>query len=621
MAGDIFVVQGDITQVQADAVVLSTSTTLDGGGLAQQSFLARFGEPFRTGFAAIRDNHPPAGPGLRRCNPGDAFWIPLAGPEERLRGIVVVAVTGREYVIAERAERAIRGAIAEARRRLREGKAARPGDRWLLAFPAIGHGKGGYTREVLAATESLVRTAREEIDRPEEVSGVPVTLDVAFVTFTPISYQVFLLGRSRVGAEPACPLETPEARELLEAVREGRCVLFAGAGLSRAAGLPDWGGLLRELAGPLGLALAADLQQYPLDFSLDLAQWYAERCGRDALDAFVHARFGNTARLSPAVRPTLAHCFLAALPFRLFLTTNYDDLIERALRALRRDPEVVCRPEEVVRTGQVGRPCVVKLHGDATHRTRFVLTRDDFDGFFRDHPVTAALLEGLLLNQTFLFVGYDLRDPNTRQTYSRVAHLLRQANRRAYTVVVRDEDATSRFYEEQWRRQGLITLRMPAEPGRVHNSLRFFDWLARHASVAPGLFLLTELREEGLAPDLQGLDQLRGRLQEVLPPLLTAIEGLPETGQPARARLLARVLEVLTSLGWRPNPGYVEYRLWERLAQGCGDALERQRLLRRALAVAEDENTLAALRRRLAEGSVVEAECPRCSPGDEPRGL
>jgi hypothetical protein len=189
-----------------------------------------------------------------------------------------------------------------------------------------------------------------------------------------------------------------------------------------------------------------------------------------------------------------------------------------------------------------------------------------------------------------------MRDPNTRHVYSRVAHLLREANRRAYTVVVRDEDATSRFYEEQWRRQGLITLRMPAEPDRIHNSLRFFDWLARHASVAPGLFLLTELREEGLPPDLQGLDVLRGSLQEVLPPLLEAIEGLSGTNQPERTRLLARVLELLTSLGWRPSPGHGEYRLWERLARGCGDALERQRLLRKALAVAEDESTLEGLR-------------------------
>jgi hypothetical protein len=168
--------------------------------------------------------------------------------------------------------------------------------------------------------------------------------------------------------------------------------------------------------------------------------------------------------------------------------------------------------------------------------------------------------------------------------------------------VVRDEDATSRFYEEQWRRQGLITLRMPADPGRVHNSLRFFDWLARHASVAPGLFLLTELREEGLPPDLQGLDVLRGRLQEVLPPLLEAIDGL-SADQPERTRLLARVLELLTSLGWRPSPGHVEFRLWELLARGCGDALECQRLLRKALAVAEDENTLACLRRALEKGS------------------
>src|SRR5262249_57390072 len=267
-------------------------------------------------------------------------------------------------------------------------------------------------------------------------------------------------------AEPPGPqLGTDSGRHLLDSIRDRRCVLFVGAGLSRGAGLPDWDGLLRGLAADLGLedgALPRDAGgQLSLDLCLDLAQWYADRHGRQNLEGRIHQLFGATEGSSPAVRPTLAHYLLLGMPFRLFLTTNYDDLLERGLTAMRRDPEVVCTPDGVFQTGQTERPCVVKLHGDATRRTPIVLTRDDFDTFFRNHPATAALLEGLLLNHTFLFVGYDLRDPNTRQVYSGAAHLLSEARARAYSVVVRAEDATSRFYESQWGRQGLVTLRLP----------------------------------------------------------------------------------------------------------------------------------------------------------------
>ena len=55
--------------------------------------------------------------------------------------------------------------------------------------------------------------------------------------------------------------------------------------------------------------------------------------------------------------------------------------------------------------------------------------RFDYATFFERRPAMAILLEGLLLNQTFFFVGYSLRDPNFRQVFSRIARMLREARR------------------------------------------------------------------------------------------------------------------------------------------------------------------------------------------------
>ena len=122
--------------------------------------------------------------------------------------------------------------------------------------------------------------------------------------------------------------------------------------------------------------------------------------------------------------PTLAHYLLLSLPIRLVLTTNYDDLLENALTALKRYPVKVVKQRDVagIRTGQGA--YVVKLHGDAATAEEIVLCRDDYDEFFERRPAMALLLEGLLLNRTFFFVGYGLRDPNFRQIYSRIARML-----------------------------------------------------------------------------------------------------------------------------------------------------------------------------------------------------
>src|SRR5207249_4619776 len=162
-----------------------------------------------------------------------------------------------------------------------------------------------------------------------------------------------------------------------------------------------------------------------------LAQWYADRFGHEALAAAVHDTYGDTAD----ARPTLAHYLLMSLPVRYIITTNYDDLLERTLVALRRHPVKVVRQEDVARTGRIDATYVVKLHGDAGSRDeRIVPSRDDYEAFFDSRPAMAALLEGLLLNQTFFFVGYALQDPNFRQVYHRIARMLKGAQRRAYAT-------------------------------------------------------------------------------------------------------------------------------------------------------------------------------------------
>src|SRR5262249_21976975 len=155
---------------------------------------------------------------------------------------------------------------------------------------------------------------------------------------------------------------------------------------------------------------------------LDLAQWYREQFGNARLAEVLRATFAQ-----PGL-PTLAHYLLLGLPVRHVITTNYDHLIERALTALKRHPVPVVRQEEVAHTGGEA-VYVVKLHGDAHHAEDIVLTRDDYSMFFERRPAMALLLEGLLLNRTFFFVGYGLRDLNFREIFGRIARMLREAKR------------------------------------------------------------------------------------------------------------------------------------------------------------------------------------------------
>ena len=110
--------------------------------------------------------------------------------------------------------------------------------------------------------------------------------------------------------------------EYLGELLEGNAALFAGAGLSAAAGYVDW----RELIRPLSVELELDIE---LESDLvAVAQFHVNAHGynRHRLhQAVIEA-------LSPDNPPTENHKLLARLPIRTWWTTNYDKLIETALR-------------------------------------------------------------------------------------------------------------------------------------------------------------------------------------------------------------------------------------------------------------------------------------------------
>ena len=569
MDGHIFVVNGDITQLKAHAVAYSTSTALREDGNLYPAFRNHLPE-FVPLFAALP----------RPCQLGEAFWLPLPG--QRLpHGVVVVAAAGggRSLDRATKARLAVQNALIKAIRELRR-QFPEP-EPVLIALPTFRQGMGG-DRNV------RLESARVQLDKAREVVGQHPGVDVVFVPYTTDSYQVFLQARRDVGLAPVCPIEAAPLPGLIDALRERRCVLFVGAGLSAGAGLPNWQKLIQELAESLGIG---QVTRDDRDYYLDLAQWYVEKRGGAELSRLIAGLFGATQGT-----PTLAHYLLMALPIRLVLTTNYDTLVEQTLMALRRYPVTIVEQKDVVHTGRTEGVCVVKLHGDAARGEGIVLCRDDYDAFFRTRPALALLLEGLLLNQTFLFAGYGLKDPNFRQIYSRIADMLQGAEREAFSLMVEAGTETTPFLTQQWRRKGLHLLAMPgSQPEqRVRMSWLFLDWLADQIVLgAHDLFLARDV------PGTGALEALRHQLIEEV-----GREVEQSCKQPlveSEADRLAEVLAFLTEHGYRPNPrsGLSLWRMWEKLAQGVEEPTQKRRMLIRALQYTERIDDTEHIREQL----------------------
>ena len=117
----------------------------------------------------------------------------------------------------------------------------------------------------------------------------------------------------------------------VKALKQNNAVVFAGAGMSVSTGLFDWQKLLTPIARRLGL----DIKQEP-DLTA-LAQYFVDNQGgvRGELDQILVDEYGKM-----NIGITENHRILARLPIQIYWTTNYDRLIEDALREIGKTPDV-----------------------------------------------------------------------------------------------------------------------------------------------------------------------------------------------------------------------------------------------------------------------------------------
>ena len=247
---------------------------------------------------------------------------------------------------------------------------------------------------------------------------------------------------------PASPDEPPYGL-IADALKRGRVIPFLGAGASLSGRPPDklWDASAPFL--PLGSELSrhlAELSNFPSNDPTELsdlpivASYYAQRAGdREMLVSYVHDVFDRDYQIGPV------HRFLADLAMPLLIvTTNYDDLIERAFKEKTKQYHLVTSTddEELAASVLWWKPgetqpsayhptllplsltdtsIIYKMHGSVARqieaRDSFVITEEDFEDFLVRMIGQTAIPKRFMAEfyrRHFLFLGYGLRDWNLR---------------------------------------------------------------------------------------------------------------------------------------------------------------------------------------------------------------
>jgi hypothetical protein len=243
-------------------------------------------------------------------------------------------------------------------------------------------------------------------------------------------------------------------KALAESIRAGQCTPFLGAGAC-APTLPTGNELSRALAREF---------DYPLDNSQDLAhvtQFIAIK-SRD----IVHPKQEILKRIAACGYPRFEgaepHHVLASWPLPVYLTTNYDDFMVKALEANKRtahrdfcrwNKELADHPgvwqREPSYRPTADAPIVYHMHGSSEVPESLVATEDDYLEFIYNIARSGSMTKTVdrswemlppwimraISNHCLMFLGYSLLDWSFRIIFRWLVLSLRQTQRRLKIAV------------------------------------------------------------------------------------------------------------------------------------------------------------------------------------------
>lgn len=247
----------------------------------------------------------------------------------------------------------------------------------------------------------------------------------------------------------ATVFDKQQITELARLLNSDQLVLFAGAGISYLSHnrkfprkkMPLW----KDLAINVAEACDAKLENYN-DSLFDLFDGIVTSKGRSTLEEAVRSTIPED-----DYDPTEIHKVIARLPWHIIYTTNYDNILARALE----NPDGIISSESEYDwlSRKQEKPKLIHIHG--VRRNLITLTGQDFALWHEKNPRAFSQLSNIALNKTILFVGYSFSDPNLNlHLLPWVQKIRGERNNRNYAWMWQPKDEQIKLFD----RRNMITV-------------------------------------------------------------------------------------------------------------------------------------------------------------------
>lgn len=247
-------------------------------------------------------------------------------------------------------------------------------------------------------------------------------------------------------------------KDIRQAKENEKLVIFVGAGVSKNSNIPTWGELIKVFADELkynnctvcsfkndNVCKDNCLRKY--DFSQDeflkIPQYYYDKDKSDK-----HFDYYNIIRKTLDIDTEsnkIDEIIMELLPDQI-ITTNYDSLLEEAKSPNTRLYNVVYKDEDLLK--QSNKHYIIKMHGDIHDLHSIVLKENDYISYSQTHILIETKIKSLLIDHTFLFVGYSLNDYNLKLILGWINYLAKEnkVQERPKNYIIQVDDKATEDY-------------------------------------------------------------------------------------------------------------------------------------------------------------------------------
>jgi len=220
--------------------------------------------------------------------------------------------------------------------------------------------------------------------------------------------------------KPLSPsLEAAIPVDLLDGLRKGEVYAFVGSGLSIPVGFPTWENLIYKIYEVVKKSQwnnDSDTLEWIEKNLASRPDWVAEVLKWKNLDSFNKA-IRDIFKSNTYSGLSIPHALLSLLPFKGYITTNYDTLIEDCVRIFQIDDPQVWNYIEILDNPSLHSDDnlkVFKIHGCIQKNINsLILTSSDYYNLINDQRFV-RFLDGIFLKNPMVILGFSLTDRNFR---------------------------------------------------------------------------------------------------------------------------------------------------------------------------------------------------------------